>query len=98
MDLAGLLVGLCYIVSWSSLIKVHCYGILSRINLKGMGQCHQIVIQKGMGNKLTLITGGGEENSLRFSVKSSTLSVADIITSFNGGPFCKEIKTKRTHP
>ena len=39
----------------------------------------------------TLTTGGGEGKSLLFSVKSSTLMVADMITSFNGWP-CYEIK------
>ena len=36
---------------------------------------------------LTEITGGGEGKRTLFSVKSSTLSVADIITNFNGLPF-----------
>ena len=39
----------------------------------------------------TLTTGGGEGKSLLFSVKSSTLMVADMITSFNGWP-CYEVK------
>ena len=38
-----------------------------------------------------MTTGGGEGKSLLFSVKSSTLMVADMITSFNGWP-CYEIK------
>jgi len=35
----------------------------------------------------TFITGGGKENNSPFWVKSSTLSVADMITSFSVGPF-----------
>lgn len=51
--------------------------------------CHR-QIEAYIGS-CTLTTGGGEGKSLLFSVKSSTLMVADMITSFNGWP-CYEIK------
>ena len=38
----------------------------------------------------TFSTGGVTLNSLSFSVKSSILNVADIITNFKGLPFCNE--------
>lgn len=41
----------------------------------------------GNWRESTLTTGGTVLNSRRFSVKSSTLSVADIMISFRGFPF-----------
>lgn len=48
----------------------------------------------------TLMTGGGERKSLLFSVKSSTRSVADMMISFMGKPFCERqiaLQSRRTH-
>lgn len=38
------------------------------------------------------MTGGGTRNSFVLSVKSSTRRVADITSSFNGKPFCDDVK------
>ncbi len=47
------------------------------------------MLQRWKKKSDTLITGGGVRKSLLFSVKSSTRSVADMMISFMGKPFCE---------
>ena len=44
-------------------------------------------------NVVTLTTGGVTLKSCEFSVKSFSLSVADMMTSLSGLPFCKQRHT-----